>query len=363
MALQIRSQLEIAGDTAGTAGTAYNYLYKSKFIETIGNHLIYSAFAQMETAEEGWGDEQKLHRLWPLTPSTSGLTESTPLAYSAGLDIVKSVVTLTMTQHGTAMFIGDRLEFEDKDNNTEMAVDLLTEWSGNVVDLLARGYLAANTVVWYATDALGGYSTTLTDTAGRVNIPLFEKMIRYADLVKMRPWIESVPANPNFKTQGIPKGIPVIMSPRQKYDTRKLWSSTGLLNLIQHYPREDRIHPSEFAAYDMLRLCYADQYLATADAGAAPGSGVLSTTGSLADVHFMLMIGKGSYGSSKILGFDQQETKEAPFEIIRKQRGSAGTADALDQVASVGVKFYYVGGVLIAEHILKVGTVVSNDTT
>lgn len=361
MALQTRAQLESAGNTAAGHGTAYDYYYKSKFIGTLGNYLVWSAFAQMEEPMEGWGDEQKLHRLSPLTAATTGLTEGTPLAYSEGADIVKSVVTLTMTQHGNAMFIADRLEFEDQDNNTEMAVDLLTEWSGNVVDLLARGYLAAGTVIWYATDDLGSYGTAAAACAGKVNVPLFEKMIRYADLVKMRPWIESVPANPNFATQGIPKGIPVITSARQKHDVRQLWTQGGLLNLLQHYPREDRVHPSEYASYDALRFCYADQPLTYtgASGGAAPASGILSTDGSHSDIHSMFMIGRGAYGSSKILGFDQQATEKAPFEIIRKQRGSAGTADALDQVASVGVKFYYVGGVLIDEHVLEVGTVVS----
>lgn len=355
--LQTRARLEVAGNTAAGHGTAYDYKYKADFIDTIGNYLVWSAFAQMEVNEEGWGDEQKLHRLSPLTAATTEATEGTPLAYSEGADIVKSVVTLTMTQHHNAVFISDRLEFEDQDNNTEMAVGLLTEWAGNVVDLLARGYVTGGTVNWYASDSVGGYSTTITDCVGTVNFPLFEKMIRYADLVKMRPWIESVPANPNFNTTGIPKGIPVICSPYQKADIRKLWGTGTLLDLVQHYPREDRIHPSEFAAYDCLRFCYADQYKETAGGGGTAGAGI-KKTGAAVDIHSMVMIGKGAYGSSKILGFDQQQTKEAPFEIIRKQLGSAGTADATNQVASVGVKFYYTGGVLIDEHILEVGTAV-----
>jgi N4-gp56 family major capsid protein len=59
----------------------------------------------------------------------------------------------------------------------------------------------------------------------------------------------------------------------------------------------------------------------------------------------MLFLGDGAYGDTEVTG--------GGLEVILKQQGSAGTADALNQRSSVGWKATKTAKILVEDYIIR----------
>lgn len=362
------TKYNVTYESDGTHGitTAYAYKYDANYISVISERIVWPSFGDEYEVPKHMGDQVKVHRLSALTitQTTPGipdtLTEVTP---PEGQYIVKTALYLDVKQYGEAVFISDRLEFMDYDNNIKIATELLGEWTANVRDYNARAKLCGGSNVWYV--ATEGDVTTGTETAdvnGAVTQSLLEQMIRYADDHKMRRWKPAIKATDGVGTTPIPSGIPVIISSKIKFDLRNLVGEANGLVPEHLYPSNFRIHSGEVCAYDCLRFVMTDNPQIELDAGGATGAGTIyiSDDDANVDVHSMVMVGRHSYAVGMMLSLDLQDDHNHAFvEIIAKQLGSAGTADPLNQIASVGVKFYDIMGLLLTEHVLEVQVAVT----
>jgi len=346
--------------------TAYAFEYDRDYISVVSEGIVWPSFGDEYSVPKSMGDQVKVHRLNALsiTQTVAGipdtLTEATP---PDGQYLSKTVVMLDVSQYGEAVFVSDRLEFQDQDHNVGIAMELLGEWTANVLDYTARAELCSGTNVWYLDDHVGGIDGANTAAvAGTINKSVLEQMIRYADQNKMRAWKPAIVATDGVGTTPVPKGIPVIISARQKFDLRMLVGESNGFVPAHLYPSSERIHVMEIGSYDCLRFVMTDNPQVDLDAGVTTGASTLfySDDDTNIDVHSMVMVGRHSYAVGKKLALDLQDDHDHAFvQIIAKQLGSAGTKDPIDQVASVGVKFYDIVGLLITEHVLEVQTAVS----
>jgi N4-gp56 family major capsid protein len=115
------------------------------------------------------------------------------------------------------------------------------------------------------------------------------------------------------------------------------------------------IHP--YAAYDLMR----DKEWIDAHKYAQPENMYEGEIGEIAGVRFVqtteakiyeggvfgtLIFGEGAYGNTEIAG--------GGMETIVKQKGSAGTADPLDQRSSVGWKGQKTAEILVEQYMVRV---------
>lgn len=366
------TQYNVTYDSDNTNGitTAYAYEYDANYIDVISEYIVWPSFGDVYDVPKSMGDQVKVHRLTALTitqtvagiPDT--LTEATP---PDGQYIVKTAIYLDVSQYGEAVFVSDRLEFQDMDPNIKIATELLGEWTANVRDYNARATLCGGSNVWYVDDEDSEDGANTAAVNGAITKSLLEKMIRYADDNKMRPWKPAITATDGVGTTPLPKRIPVIITSKQKFDLRMLVGESNGFVPAHLYPSGDRIHVAEIGSYDCLAFVMTDNPQIELDAGGTTSPSVLyySDDDTNVDVHSMVMVGRHSYAVGKMLALDLQDDHSHAFvEIFAKQLGSAGTKDPIDQVASVGVKFYDIAGLLLTEHVLEVQTAVTiNGTT
>lgn len=370
MAAVAHPNVTYASDNTHGIATVYDWEYNDKHIKTIKHGIVWPSFGDEYTVPKNQGDQVKVQRLTALTVSTTPLAEVTP---PDGQYMVKTALFLDVQEHGEAVYVSQRLQDQDADDNIDIAAELLGEWAANVLDLKRRADLCGGTNVWYVQDFAGDIDgADAGDVNGGISIELLEKMILYADDNRLRSWQPAITASTGVGTRPIPRGVPVIISSKHKFDLRNLIGETIGFTPAHLYPAEDRIHPMEVGSYDRLRFVLTDNPMIALGAGGATGAGTLFYDAGAAgacDVYSMVMVGKHAYATSKILALDLQEGDESDeakegammhgfARLYYKQPGSGGaTGDPIDQVASVGTKFYDIGGLLITEHVLEVQTV------
>ena len=286
--------------------------YDMTLIDEASSNLVHDQFGQKRPIPKNGGKTIEFRKFAPLAKATTPLTEGvTP----DGKSLAVSTITATVNQYGDYITQSDVLELASLDNTILEATKLLGRQAGVTLDTIVRDVLQSGTNVTYCPKVADGVETAVTSRSALDNSSQLTVKVIQQVVAKLRG-----------------QNAPTI---------------NGKYVAI--------IHP--YVAYDLMR----DPEWIDAHKYANPGNLYEGEIGEIAGVRFVqtteakiyeggvfgtLIFGDGAYGVTEITG--------GGLQTIVKQKGSAGTADPLDQRSSVGWKAIKTAELLIPNYLVRV---------
>ena len=304
--------------------------YDMTLIDEATSNLVHDQFGQKRPIPANGGKTIEFRKFAPLAKATTPLTEGvTP----DGKSLAVSTITATVNQYGDYITQSDVLELTSLDNTILEATKLLGRQAGLTLDTVVRNVLNSGTNVTYCPKVSGGTETAVAsrgalDSTSQLTVKVIQQVVaklrgqnaptingKYVaiihpyvayDLMRDPEWIDAHKyANPTNLYEG---EIGEIAGVRFVQTTEaKIWKGAG--NDTDNDKSND---------------------------GCPNGLAVFST----------LFLGDGAYGVTEITG--------GGLQTIVKQKGSAGTADPLDQRSSVGWKAIKTAEILIENYLVRV---------
>ena len=304
--------------------------YDMTLLDEATANLVHDQFGQKRPIPKNGGKTIEFRKFAPLAKATRPLDEGvTP----DGKSLAVSTVTATVAQYGDYITQSDVLELTSIDNTIVEATKLLGRQAGITLDTVVRNVLNSGTNVTYCPKVANGAETAVTsrknlDATAQLTVKVIQQVVaklrgqnaptingKYVaiihpyvayDLMRDPEWIDAHKyANPTNLYEG---EIGEIAGVRFVQTTEaKVWKGTG-----------------------------SDDNDVAYDDSTPSGLAVFST----------LFLGDGAYGVTEITG--------GGLQTIVKQKGSAGTADPLDQRSSVGWKAIKTAEILIENYLVRV---------
>ena len=283
--------------------------YDMTLIDEAQSNLVHDQFGQKRPIPKNGGKTIEFRKFAPLakalTPITEGVTPD-------GKSLEVSTITAEVAQYGDYITQSDVLELTSLDNTILEATKLLGRQAGVTLDTVVRDILHSGTNVTYCSKADGTAVTTragLDDTC-QLTVKMVQKVV-----AKLRAQ--------NAPTIG--GKYVAIIHPYVAYDLMRdpEWIDA------HKYCKPENLYEGEIGEIAGVR------FVQTTEAKIYEG-GVFGS----------LFFGEGAYGVTEITG--------GGLQTIVKQKGSAGTADPLDQRSSVGWKAIKTAELLIPQYLVRV---------
>ena len=287
--------------------------YDMTLIDEATASLVHDQFGQKRPIPSGGGKTIEFRKFAALAKATTPLTEGvTP----DGKGLTVSTITATVNQYGDYITQSDVLELTSLDNTILEATKLLGRQAGLTLDTIVRNVLQSGTNVTYCpkVDA-DGTETAVTSRTGLDNTSQLTVKVIQQVVAKLRA--QNAPT--------INGKYVAIIHPYVAYDLMRdpEWIDA------HKYAKPENLYEGEIGEIAGVR------FVQTSEAKIYSG-GVFGT----------LIFGDGAYGVTEITG--------GGLQTIVKQKGSAGTADPLDQRSSVGWKAIKTAELLIPQYLVRV---------
>lgn len=273
--------------------------------------LIHDKWGQKRNLPKGNSDTIKFRKWNALPTATTPLTEGvTP----AGSQLSVTDITATVLQYGDFTILTDKVSMVTEDNVIKEATDVLGEQGGETVDEVQRDVLNAGTSVVYAGATVTPTIDTRVEVASKISTADLDVAIKQLKGQKAKKFTETITGSTKVGTVPV-KAAYVGICHTDTSDT--LEGLTGFKG-YEEYAGQTLIDMNEIGAYRSIRFVETTQAKIFTGAGAAG-----------ADVYSTLVFGRDAYGVVSLRG-------QKNIQTIVKPLGSAGTADPLNQRASVG---------------------------
>ena len=293
--------------------------YSDYLIDNAEPRLVHDQFGQKHPIPKNGGKTIEFRKYSPLPKLTTALTEGvTPDGQSLNV----STITATVAQYGGYVTLSDMLLLTAIDNNLVQATKLLGSQAGSTLDTITREVLNGGTNVIYS----GGQSSraNLVGGADSGNSYLTVDDIKLA-----------VRALKNQNAEKIGDSFVAIIHPDVAYD---LTNDPAWQNVKDYDPKD-------WYEGEIGRICGV-RFVETTEAKIWPKAAKNGTTASDRAVYSTLVLGDNAYGVTEITNGGLQH--------IVKQLGSAGTADPIDQRATVGWKATKVAERLVEQYMVRI---------
>lgn len=292
--------------------------YSDYLIDLVEPELVHDQFAQKHPIPKNGGKTIEFRQWEPLPEMTEALTEGvTP----DGQSLSMSTIEATVSQYGGYVTISDMLDLTAIDPVLVQGTKAIASQAGRSLDTITREVLNSGTNVQYAAGEVasrGALAYTDKDNNHNLTVAAIKKAVRF------------------LENQDAPKinGYYVgIIHPNCKYDLMDdpEWKKP------HEYKDTTNIYNGEIGELYGVRFVQSTRAKKFAGAGASG-----------ADVYSTLILADDAYGVTEIEG--------GGLEHIVKQRGSAGTADPLNQRATCGWKATKVAELLVPQYIVRIET-------
>ena len=293
--------------------------YDMTLIDEAGANLVHDQFGQKRPIPANGGKTIEFRKFAPLAKAVTPLTEGvTP----DGKSLTVTSVTATVSQYGDYITQSDVLELTALDNTIIEATKLLGKQAGSTLDTVVRNVLQSGTNVTYCPKIVSGAETAVNsranlDATAQLTVDVVQQVV-----AKLRA--QNAPTI-NGKYIG-------IVHPYVAYDLMRdpEWIDA------HKYAQPENLYTGEIGEIAGVR------FVQTTEAKIYTGDGCPSGLA----VFGSLFLGDGAYGVTEVTG--------GGLQTIVKQKGSAGTADPLDQRSSVGWKAIKTAEILVQNYIVRV---------
>ena len=287
--------------------------YDMTLLDEAQASLVHDQFAQKRPIPQGSGKTIEFRKFASLpkalTPLTEGVTPD-------GKSLTVTAITATVAQYGDYITQSDVLELTALDNTILEATKLLGRQAGLTLDTITRNVLQSGTNVTYCPKiGTNGAETEVTSREALDNTCQLTVKVIQQVVAKLRAQ--------NAPTIG--GKYVAIIHPYVAYDLMRdpEWIEA------HKYAKPENLYEGEIGEVAGVR------FVQTTEAKIYE-NGVFGS----------LFLGEGAYGVTEISG--------GGLQTIVKQKGSAGTADPLDQRSSVGWKAIKTAELLIPNYLVRV---------
>ena len=281
--------------------------YKTSLLENARNEHYFNQFGQRQPLPKNNGKKVEWRKFdtfaKALTPLTEGVTPD-------GNKVNMTKIEKEIAQYGDYTTVSDRLELEAVDPIITAITEEHGAQAGDTLDTITRNEVITGTNVIYA----GGQASRASLTSAHKLTPALVNQA-FTFLKKM-------------KAPTINGCYIAIIHPSVAYDLRE---STEWLD-VHKYAQPAEIYNGEIGKLHNVRFIESTEQKIWVTTNGA----VYATT----------FFGKDAWGII-------DPTAES-LEVIVKQRGSAGTADPLDQRSTVGWKASHAAKILYQERLVRV---------
>ena len=279
--------------SAGIAPSLQTY-YNRTLLQSFEPELVHLQFGEVYPMPQNNGMVMNMRKIVPLEAKTTELAEGNP---GDGTLLSETQVTVPLKQYGDYSNFSDLFDLANIDCNLTRKVELFANAGARSIDAVARDELATCTNVIYAGGKTGRSALTSADKLSSVELRKAAKMLKKANAQRFNGYYVA------------------IVGPETIYD---LQDDENFIKVSQYCDSEN-IYTGEVGRLFGIRL------VETSEAKIFEGAGA-----SGADVASIIVLGKYAYGVTSWKGVKPR--------VIIKPSGSAGTADPLDQISSVGWK-------------------------
>ena len=294
--------------------------YDMTLIDEATSNLVHDQFGQKRPIPKNGGKTIEFRKFAPLAKATTPLTEGVS---PVGKSLTVSTITATVNQYGDFVTQTDVLELTSLDNTILEATKLLGRQAGITLDTVVRNIINGGTNVTYCPKVANGVETAVTsrknlDTTAQLTVKVIQQVV-----AKLR--------GQNAPT--INGKYVAIIHPYVAYDLMRdpEWIDA------HKYANPTNLYEGEIGEIAGVRFVASTEAKVWRGGESEPADLAVFST---------LFLGDGAYGVTEITG--------GGLETIVKQKGSAGTADPLDQRSSVGWKAMKTAEILIQNYLVRV---------
>ena len=290
--------------------------YDMNLIQEAQAQLVHDQFGVKRPIPAGSGktiEFRKFHSYdKALTPLQEGVTP-------AGRAVKVTAITSTVDQYGDYTMLTDVLDLTAIDNVVLETTKIHGRQAGMTLDTVTRNVLQAGTNVTYCPKADG------TEITSRANLTK-ESQLTVDVIMQVVAKLRSMNA-PTINGKYV-----AIVHPYVAYDLMRdpEWIDA------HKYTNSTNLYEGEIGEIAGVRFVQTSEAKIYTGEGCPAGLAVFGT----------LFLADGAYGVTEITG--------GGLQTIVKQKGSAGTADPLDQRSTVGWKAIKTAEILIQDYIVRV---------
>lgn len=298
--------------------------YDKVLLREAGPNLVHDQFGQKRDIPRGNGKTIEFRKFNQLPKALTALTEGvTP--DGGALDVTS--LTATVAQYGYFVRITDVLDLTAIDNVIVEATQLLGSQAGVTLDTIVRNELVAGTNVMYAPKVAAGAETAVTarnglDKTAQLTVKMVQKAVAF------------------LKKNNVPRingKYVAIIHPYVAYDLMRdpEWVDA------HKYAQPTNLYTGEIGEVAGVRFVESTEAKVWNDA-TCPSAGGANYLG----VFATLILGKNAYGVTEVTG--------GGLQTFVKAKGSAGTADPLDQRSTVGWKGIRTAKILLEQNMVRI---------
>ena len=283
--------------------------YDMTLIDEAQPNLVHDQFGQKRPIPANGGKKIEFRKFASLPKATTPLTEGvTP----DGKKLTADKIEAEVSQYGDYITQSDVLELTSIDNTIVEATKVLGNQAGLTLDTITRNVLQSGTNVYYCPKADGTAveSRTALDATCKLTVDVVKRVVTI------------------LKKNNAPRingDYVAIIHPYVAYD---LMSDPAWID-AHKYATPENIYEGEIGKIAGVR------FVETSEAKIYEGG-----------VFGCLFLADGAYGVTEVTG--------GGLQTIVKQKGSAGTADPLDQRSSIGWKAMKTAEILIDPYMIRV---------
>lgn len=289
--------------TSSALSAGMQTYYNRELLRTFEPNLVHLQFGDEHRMPPNSGLVMNMRKLIPLETNTKALSEGDP---GESVMLAETEVTVQLQQYGEYARCTDKLDLTHLDMDIMRRTKLFGDAGARSIDAVVREELAKCANVIYA----GGKASRAELTA--------------ADKLTSRELRKAVKTLKKNHAQTFGGYYVAIIGPDTMYD---LQEDEAFVKVSQYQDKEN-IYTGEVGRLFGVRL------VETTEAKIFEGAGA-----SGADVASVIVLGQYAYGVTSLKG--------AKPRVIVKPAGSAGTADPLDQISTVGWKMDGFGAKLL----------------
>jgi len=290
---------------------AIQVYYDRMLLTRLEKTLRLDQFGAKKKLPKNAGNEIKWHRFKNIAAQTTALTEGiTPNAVS----LESQQVTAVPVQYGAFVELSDLLEDESLDPMVENAIDVLSYLAALSLDTIIRNSLHGNLTDQFVNSRADADAITQSDV---VNAEEIRKAVTGLKDKDVRPFSDG-----NFQA---------VVHPKVSFDIMSDTTANGWIEMNKYITAEK-------AMKGEVGKMYQCRVMESSNIEVAANTSTIN-------VYRNFIFGMEAYGLVELSGQN--------LKTFRKQRGSSGTADPLDQRSTVGYKFSHVTKVLDADRAIE----------
>lgn len=341
--------------TSSTISAPVNVVFQETLLRNAKANCPYFAGSTPAEISEHMGTfTAKWRRIENLTPVTTALAELTgAVTFPTRQESQPSITdtSATVSKYGNFFFLNEEVDLINFTGQTDKLMEVLGINAGQSLNRLQRNVLEDN-----LTAILGGSATTATGISGT---PTASGFIKRSDIANLQNTLQrniamkftpQTTGSTNVGSTPIRASFLGMTHVDVEEDLRTL---TGF-NSVETYAGQIETYDGEIGHVGGVRFIATPESSIDVTTGvAATGSATTHgrSTATRYDVYNTVVIGQDCIGSVG-LGFEHiKETYTAGdklpgVQVISKARGSAGAADPLNELSSLGWKSWHAGVVL-----------------